>query len=410
MQGHGEALRRRGLQGNRGPLEADPRHLLPPEGGRLLLDQALELHALPAAFRQQGMGQGQGLDAAADRSDEFRGRLGLAQIEHGLNDGEQILGPVVDLPHEQGLLLVGLLALRDVQEHAGEAHGAGIFLADQLSGGKGPANGSVRPAEADLAALAAGALGCALDQGQELLAILKRHMVQEFHEAAALGIRGKPDHLRQARRPPDLAGIQIAIAPAHMGRIEGELQALLLLAQLGRGGLQGGRPLRDPLLQLAVQPLELAALAIELGEDLDLGPENLRDHRHRDIVDGPDLIAPEEIEIGQKHGRNEDDRGLLEARVLADHARELEAVEVGHVDIHQHDGDIGAQKMVEGLAGGIGDQEILAQFLEDGFVGQQLCRLVIDQQDIDLVVPVHISPLQPTCAARGVAPTAAARY
>ena len=185
-----------------------------------------------------------------------------------------------------------------------------------------------------------------------------------------------------------------------MGRIEGELQALLLLAQLGRGGLQGSRPLRDPLLQLAVQPLELAALAIELGEDLDLGPENLRDHRHRNIVDGPDLIAPEEIEIGQKHGGNEDDRGLLEARVLADHARELEAVEVGHVDIHEHDGDIGAQKMVEGLAGGIGDQKILAQLLEDGFVGQQLCRLVIDQQDIDLVVPVHIPHSSYRCSQR----------
>ena len=78
--------------------------------------------------------------------------------------------------------------------------------------------------------------------------------------------------------------------------------------------------------------------------------------------------------------------------MLADHARELEAVEIGHVDIHQHDGDIGPQKMVEGLPGGIGDQEILAQFLEDGFVGQKLRRLVVDQQDIDLVVPVHVFP------------------
>jgi hypothetical protein len=88
------------------------------------------------------------------------------------------------------------------------------------------------------------------------------------------------------------------------------------------------------------------------------------------------------------------------ARVLADHARELEAVEVGHVDIHKHDGDIGAQKMVEGLAGGIGDQKILAQLLEDGFVGQQLRRLVIDQQDIDLVVPVHIPHSSYLCSQR----------
>src|SRR4029077_774704 len=107
---------------------------------------------------------------------------------------------------------------------------------------------------------------------------------------------------------------------------------------------------------------------------------------HRNIVDGADLIAPEEIEIGQENGGNEDDRRLLEARVVADHARELEAVEIGHVDIHEHDGDVGAQKMLEGLAGGIGDEKILAQILEDGFVGQQLRRLVVDQQDIYLVV------------------------
>ena len=40
---------------------------------------------------------------------------------------------------------------------------------------------------------------------------------------------------------------------------------------------QLGGALGDPLLELAVQPLELAGLAVQLGEDADLGAQELRD-------------------------------------------------------------------------------------------------------------------------------------
>ena len=50
----------------------------------------------------------------------------------------------------------------------------------------------------------------------------------------------------------------------------------------GRFQLRG--PLGDALLELAVQPLQLPRLAVELGEDPDLGAQQLRDDRDRDVV------------------------------------------------------------------------------------------------------------------------------
>ena len=41
----------------------------------------------------------------------------------------------------------------------------------------------------------------------------------------------------------------------------------------------------------------------------------------------------------------------LEARMLADHRRQLEAVEVRHDDVDQHDGDVVLQQMLQRLVG-----------------------------------------------------------
>jgi hypothetical protein len=50
------------------------------------------------------------------------------------------------------------------------------------------------------------------------------------------------------------------------------------------------------------------------------------------------------------HRRDEDDRRILVTGMLADHRGELEAVELGHADIHQDDGDVGAQEALQRLA------------------------------------------------------------
>ncbi len=55
------------------------------------------------------------------------------------------------------------------------------------------------------------------------------------------------------------------------------------------------------------------------------------------------LVSLETVQIGQMDGRDEDDCGLLKARMLANDLGEFKAVDLGHAHIHQHDGDVGLQ-------------------------------------------------------------------
>ena len=69
-------------------------------------------------------------------------------------------------------------------------------------------------------------------------------------------------------------------------------------------------------LELAVQPLERPRLPVQLGEDADLGAQDLGHDRHRHVVHGAALVAAQPVEVGQHDRRHEDDRRLLEARML----------------------------------------------------------------------------------------------
>src|SRR5262249_42083178 len=82
---------------------------------------------------------------------------------------------------------------------------------------------------------------------------------------------------------------------------------------------------------------------------------------------------------------DEDDGGLLTAGMLADHGSQLEAVDLGHADIHQHDGNVGPQKMLQGFSARRGLDQVLPEIAEDGLIGEQLARLIIDHEDIDTV-------------------------
>src|SRR5438270_9033656 len=62
----------------------------------------------------------------------------------------------------------------------------------------------------------------------------------------------------------------------------------LLELGVSLGELSGA--LGDPVLEFCVQPLELPRLAIELGENLDLGAQELGDDRHRNVVHRSKLI------------------------------------------------------------------------------------------------------------------------
>ena len=139
----------------------------------------------------------------------------------------------------------------------------------------------------------------------------------------------------------------------HLGKCGLALAGALFdaLLQIGVGVRQFGGPFGDAVLELGVQGLELPSLAVELGKYPHLGAQQIGDDRHRNIIDRAGLIASQQVEIGDLDRRHEDNRGLLKARVLADHRRQLEPVEVGHADIDQHDGDIVFEKLLECLVG-----------------------------------------------------------
>src|SRR5205823_3474646 len=70
--------------------------------------------------------------------------------------------------------------------------------------------------------------------------------------------------------PYDPAGGEIPVPRAEVARRERKAAPLLALQQPDGGSLQFGGALRDPPLQLKVQPLELPVLAIEIDEDANL--------------------------------------------------------------------------------------------------------------------------------------------
>ena len=79
---------------------------------------------------------------------------------------------------------------------------------------------------------------------------------------------------------------------------------------------------------------------VQFGEYADFRAQEFRNDGHGNIIHGAALVSLELVEIGQVHRGDKDDRGLLTARMLVDHLRQLKPVELRHAHIHEHDGDI----------------------------------------------------------------------
>ena len=98
--------------------------------------------------------------------------------------------------------------------------------------------------------------------------------------------------------------------------------------------------------------LELSRFPIELGKNLDFGAEHFRHDGDRNVVDGAHLVAPQPIHVGEMNGRDEDDRGLLAARMVPDHCRQLEPIELRHTYIHENHRDFVLEQGLKGLPSG----------------------------------------------------------
>ena len=75
------------------------------------------------------------------------------------------------------------------------------------------------------------------------------------------------------------------------------------------------------------------------------------------------------------HRRDEDDRRLLKARMLADHRGQLEPVEVRHADVHEDDRDMSVLRRCSSASlAEPGLDEVLAELAEDRLVGRAASR------------------------------------
>ena len=198
--------------------------------------------------------------------------------------------------------------------------------------------------------------------------------------------------------PHPVAVDPVPVPGAHLAGGDRQAAALLAFEQAGVGLLELGGACADAILELGIEPLELPRLAIELGKHPDLGAQHFRHHRHRHVVDRAHLIAAQPVDVADLDRRDEDHRGLLEARMFADHGGELETVELGHADVDQDDRDFVLEQEFQRLAAGSGDDQILAELLQDDFIGEQLGRLIVDQKDVYLFVVHHLLARAQRCS------------
>jgi hypothetical protein len=210
-------------------------------------------------------------------------------------------------------------------------------------------------------------------QRRQRVAQFVRERGQEFVFAQVGG-----DQLALGAGPLADLDLQLAVAGGQFG---------IGLAQRGVEALEFARLLQLQRLvgrrQPLVRRLQFAALAEQLDQDHDLAAQDLRDHRHHHVVDRAELVALQAVHVGDVDRGDEDDRRALEARMLVDHARGLEAVHAGHVDVEQDQRELLLHQPLERVHAGTGLDQAFAQRLQDRAVREQPSRLVVDQQDVD---------------------------
>ena len=77
--------------------------------------------------------------------------------------------------------------------------------------------------------------------------------------------------------------------------------------------------------------------------------QDLRHYGDGDIINRAHLVAGQAVELTDMDAGHENDRRLLESRMLVDETRGLEAIHVRHADIEQHHGKLLAHQLVERL-------------------------------------------------------------
>jgi hypothetical protein len=134
---------------------------------------------------------------------------------------------------------------------------------------------------------------------------------------------------------------------------------------------------------LLVPQLERALL--QLDEHLRLGAEQLFADRLDQEVERAELVSSQHLVLGPGQAGDEDDRGRPIARAAANEPRGLEAVHAGHRDIEQDQREVLLEQMTEGLDPRAGEHQAPAERLEGRLDGDQVGRIVIDDEDVSPV-------------------------
>src|SRR4051812_10200571 len=301
-----------------------------------------------------------------------------------------LLDPMLQLLIEVLEPLFGALAFGYVVGNAAQPDGPAGLIESWRRARDTPAQLSVRTLDAKLAVIGLARHRGPGGGGVEPLAVIgmdqRPDALARRHERLWLN----PENAVLPLVPELFAGDEVVIIRAHAARREGEAAPLLALPQTCRRGFELGGSLGDTLFELDIEPFQIPGLAIEFGEDLDLRPQHLGNDRDWDVIDRPRLVAAQAVEIGNLDGRHEDDRNLLEARVVADHGGELEAIELRHRDVEQDEGDIHLQQLLKRLPRGTRLDQVLAQLTQNDLIAEQLGRLIIHEEDVDPILALRV--------------------
>ena len=144
-----------------------------------------------------------------------------------------------------------------------------------------------------------------------------------------------------------ISRLQLGVARGELG--VGRAQRFVERCQLAR--LLDAAALRCAAARRSLAQLQLAALAVQLAP----APMTLLRRISgitgtHDVVDRAELVAAQAVEVGDVDRGDEDDRRLLEARMLVDQARGLEAVHARHVDVEQDHRELVLHQLLQRFA------------------------------------------------------------
>ena len=118
----------------------------------------------------------------------------------------------------------------------------------------------------------------------------------------------------------------------------------------------------------------------------DLVAQDLRVERLRQVVDRARAVAAEHVGVLEHVRREEQDRDLAKPLRPLDDLRELDAVDARHLDVEDDRGDVVLEQHAQRAVGVLGAQHRVAVGVEHGLERIEVARLVVDQEQLDLVV------------------------